>query len=454
MPIVQDFVLDDIGTIAGLVVDDDGQPVAGVSVGVYPTSDPGVMGAHSVVETDAAGGFTLAPVRVGAYRVSVIVDDPTPNPKQDARVAVAANATATARLVIAARKSTIAGAVVDASGKPVTDAYVFAVAEEGEHPSRQPEESADRDRRHVRDRSPREGRYTVRASRSSGGEAVVAHVATGARVRLQIAATGAIVGHVRGATAAVSLVLASPMLPSPRGGTSPRPTVPTRCASCLRATTCSARHPRSASSASSSTSAPARQKTLDLVLDPGADVIGRVVDRATRQPVAQTVMFARFANGGAPIGHAETDAAGRFRIAHVPVGTLELHGMTRTVYGSVDAVATVTPTTTSLDLGDLEVFTTRESDDDKVGVLGVQFVDDSYTPDLESRALRIRWIDPEGPAAQSGLRVGDIVTSIDGIDITGVDYDRAFHLYRAPIGTHLVLGLARGVSVTIVLARP
>ena len=58
--------------------------------------------------------------------------------------------------------------------------------------------------------------------------------------------------------------------------------------------------------------------------------------------------------------------------------------------------------------------------------------------------FEVAWIDPAGPAAKSGLVVGDVVTSVDGIDITGANAGLAFTLFRVPVGARVSLGLARG----------
>jgi C-terminal processing protease CtpA/Prc len=46
--------------------------------------------------------------------------------------------------------------------------------------------------------------------------------------------------------------------------------------------------------------------------------------------------------------------------------------------------------------------------------------------------------------------VGDVVTSIDGIDLAGVPIDTAWSLFYVPVGTAVRLGLSRGVTVTMV----
>jgi C-terminal processing protease CtpA/Prc len=68
--------------------------------------------------------------------------------------------------------------------------------------------------------------------------------------------------------------------------------------------------------------------------------------------------------------------------------------------------------------------------------------------------MTVALIDPKGPAAKTELAVGDVVTTVDGIDVTGANAPNAMTLMRAPPGTKLSLGLQRGAKVEIVLAQP
>jgi S1-C subfamily serine protease len=61
------------------------------------------------------------------------------------------------------------------------------------------------------------------------------------------------------------------------------------------------------------------------------------------------------------------------------------------------------------------------------------------------------FIAPKGPAVNSGIAVGDVIKSIDGIDVTG---EEAWQLLSAPPGTVITFGLARGATVKITLAAP
>jgi C-terminal processing protease CtpA/Prc len=91
---------------------------------------------------------------------------------------------------------------------------------------------------------------------------------------------------------------------------------------------------------------------------------------------------------------------------------------------------------------------------DPAGKLGVNFAQAPPDTPPDHRKLEVSWIDPAGPAANTELEVGDVITSVDGVDVTGANAPQAGTLMRAPPGTKLALGLARGATVTVVLAPP
>ena len=63
--------------------------------------------------------------------------------------------------------------------------------------------------------------------------------------------------------------------------------------------------------------------------------------------------------------------------------------------------------------------------------------------------LQVKAVRPGGPAARAGLRVGDVITHIDGRDVTGRAADLHDGLARRAVGAAIVLGLADGRSVEL-----
>ena len=74
--------------------------------------------------------------------------------------------------------------------------------------------------------------------------------------------------------------------------------------------------------------------------------------------------------------------------------------------------------------------------------------------DIDQRRFKVSYIDPQGPAAKTELKVGDVIISVDGYDVTGARFVDGWTLMRAPPGTALKLGLARDTTMKLVLAEP
>lgn len=94
----------------------------------------------------------------------------------------------------------------------------------------------------------------------------------------------------------------------------------------------------------------------------------------------------------------------------------------------------------TVDIGDLTVARSRLKSDEEAGELGIT---------LSGR--QISSIAPNSGAAKAELKVGDVITSIDGIDVTGDHAADVRVLLAAPVGTKVLLGLARGVTVPVIL---
>jgi carboxyl-terminal processing protease len=74
------------------------------------------------------------------------------------------------------------------------------------------------------------------------------------------------------------------------------------------------------------------------------------------------------------------------------------------------------------------------------------------------RGLRVERVFPRTPAAEAGIVAGDIVVSVDGDSIAGLDSTKASERIRGPIGTKVTIGVLRPPSgqprkVTLTRAR-
>jgi len=150
-----------------------------------------------------------------------------------------------------------------------------------------------------------------------------------------------------------------------------------------------------------------------------------------------------------------SDEAGRFTVGRIPVGEIWISASSfdsvSRDFRIVNAMRVVSGTGT-IDVGDLVAVAPRIKSGDPVGDLGLRF--EALPADLpvEQREHKISAIDPAGPAARTALRVGDVITSCDGVDVVGASASSWWALARAAPGTKLTIGTRRGVTVTLVLA--
>jgi len=489
--VVQDLVLEDVGTIKGTVVDADGKPVAGVHVSARTIDHrPGWGWSTGTVRSGDDGSFTLEGNRAGEYRVYASrgewgdelrkpgTDD---DAKQGERVSVHAGQTASVRVVVESQSGTIRGTCVDAAGNPITDAFVSAARESDAAGNQR---SSIGETRWTFDQRPQmtgtdgrftlgklsKGNYTVRASRRGGGEAYVEHIAVGASAQLVFKPTASLAGRVH------------------REGKEPEEldievkdehTQFERTEHFFRTAGSYAVHDLPAGSFTITAVAEHGQKQttvsvgdgeqktgVDIELDPLVTITGRIIELATHAPVPGIRMYAAAGKSGTSFqwggGDDEeqlniSDESGHFTIYNAPRGTVTLTGFPKD-FGESDfgflRVIRQIDGATAADVGDVPILKKRVNHGDPVGDLGLHWANLADSTPIDELKLQVSWIDPHGPAAKTELRVGDVVTSVDGIEVTGSGFVNAWTELAAPPGTKIVLGLARGVSVTVTLAPP
>jgi protocatechuate 3,4-dioxygenase beta subunit len=487
----RDLVLDDGGRIEGTVVDEKGTPVAGVRVNAHALARDFSFRWGDDKRTDANGKFVLDGLRAGDYRVMAsrgwfetlrkpgATDDETEGEKVTVRVAE----TASVRLVVESQNGTIKGVVVDAEGKPVSDAYLAAARESDAAGAQQSNVSRTRDWDWGNDNKPvltnvdgtftitklSPGKYTVRAYRKGGGEAVVEHVPLGANTRLQIRHTGSIEGIAKREGSphdevTIELVdLKTGFHRSDRfyktGGKFTLRDLPQGHFH-LTASTEGGRQKLELDLAEG------EHKTgVELVFESLVTITGRIVDHATKQPVPGMRVFAQAATAGRRFSFRMdddtsniSDATGRFTVKRVPRGQIYVTGMAKewkdAEYNWFSTLKTIDGTESTVDVGDVTVMKRRTKPGEKSGKLGLNFKDQPEDTPPDKLRFEVSYIDPKGPAVNSGIKVGDVITSIDGVDITGGNSGNAWTLMSAPPGTTLSLGLARNETIKIVLAEP
>jgi protocatechuate 3,4-dioxygenase beta subunit len=428
-PIQQDLVLADGGAIRGRIVDGDGRPLSGVRIALDDRDQP----------SGTDGSFLFEQIKPGAHAVDAIPHD---GASLEQEVTVRAHETTAVTFTAEAMSTELRGTVLGVDGHPAKNAFV-TIARELDGNVRAYARDAPRiltgaDGTFAQTKLPG-GVYTVRAFDDTG-DALAEHVRSGTTVRLQLKPTGTISGVVR--RGAVGVRDLRVYLDDRATGVRRRERFYETDGRYRLADVPPGSYLLSATDGDAEVHVhvdvgDARPVVVDLSLDDTITLTGRVLDFATNAPAAGALVWAR----SQYTSHSSTaDAAGTFSIPGVAAGTVELevggehaywiHQITREVDRS------------SSNLGDL--FAVAASTDYKdVGRLGIRFASD---------APSIQAIDPSSPAAASGLVVGDVVTSINGVDVSSADVQLAADLLYVPVGAPVQLGLARGVTVTIVAA--
>jgi S1-C subfamily serine protease len=191
-------------------------------------------------------------------------------------------------------------------------------------------------------------------------------------------------------------------------------------------------------------------------------VVGEVRDLDSGLPMPGVVVGAYPIRGGmAPRDETgslpTTDERGRFAV-NVPAGALRLtflpgsRAETRG-YPHLTMVARV-PANETVDVGTVQMARLRMNEGDEPGTYGFTVSPAKEGQALEEAPLSVATIDPAGPAASAGLSVGDVIVSVDGVDMRGKR--SLFHiLLMAPAGEKITLGLEQGRTLPLIAApRP
>jgi hypothetical protein len=198
---------------------------------------------------------------------------------------------------------------------------------------------------------------------------------------------------------------------------------------------------------------PAGSATLELKLAPWASIAGTAVSVLTGKPVPGLVAVASSGGyrdqmvsalfGGAPT----SDADGHFVVEHVGAGSGEL--MLLPKGGSFQPLVSKQYTAASgqrVELGEIKIVPPRDGD---AGTLGM-------TTEVQGDALTVTMVQPDGPAANAGIVVGDKIVSIEGramSELTPQTAQKVLASGTIGAGQAVTLGLARGPIVRVVAQK-
>jgi protocatechuate 3,4-dioxygenase beta subunit len=482
-------VLDRGGAIDGTVVDDANEPVSGATIRLEGAK---WMWRENTFSRDD-GTFEVKGVPPGEWRVvasremwgsELRAPGTNDDDVQGRRTVVHAGQTSHVRLVVEGQSGRISGRVVGEDGKPVTDAFV-----DGQRESDSVSAAAGGAMREMRwgwQRQPAltdvdgkftleklsPGSYTVRAYRKGGGEATAEHVKAGTTVTLTIPTPGSLSGVAVAANGAMPDTFTVAVTDRKSGFNRSESFYKTSGSWAIRDLPAGQFHvtadaPEGTAALDVPLAQGQAQDNVRLLLAPKSTVRGQIVSLDGGKPVPAMHVQIQPVKGGASNffvfnqGDEQrknvTDETGRFEVENAPTGRVYVTAFPldwmSSEYGFVRALANVVPGQPN-DVGQIKMAKRRIGPQDRGGDFGFQLKE--QPPDIEpdQTQLVVSLIRPDGAAASSGLKVGDVIVSIDGIDVTGPNYYLYWSLGEVKEGTKVSFGLARGEKIAITAGKP
>lgn len=202
---------------------------------------------------------------------------------------------------------------------------------------------------------------------------------------------------------------------------------------------------------------------VDLEVEPNVVVRGTTIDEAGAPIVGIEVELVGE-------GRRITDAAGRFAFEQVSPGRMKLEVKGTVVrrqifesgvsldgdgYGRLRRTLEVLDAPAELELAPIRMVKDRLVGHDWGGNLGYWAQEhDRQEGPPEPRGPKVLHVYPGEQAARAGLRTGDEIVAVDGVDVTGDNRWLYTRLRQVPPGTTITLTLARGVSVKVKASEP
>jgi hypothetical protein len=451
--------LPETGVIEGSVEDQDHKPVPNAHVVALGES-------YTTTRTLDDGTFVLKNVPSGEYVVRVNQQERHLGEEDEARdVKVTLKAPKHEKVTLHVERShgVIEGRVTDRAGQPVTDAFLdFASAGQRMRrgysvQGRAPVVTDTEGRFKIDDLS--DGDYSLRAYRKGGGEATAEHVKTGTRdLTLKLDDGGAISGSVtlEGKPVERFEVVLTAKTGNFRRGESFFHAAGEMVVRDLPAGTYEIIAETPTGTATTTvTLAEGEQKTgVNLALELRGVVEGRIVELETGAPMVGAEIDVE---GESPVGvmggtayrENRTGADGRFQLDGVLAGSwaLRVENPEGQSYGDgISVPIQVGEGGGTTNIGTIKLPRKRLKEGESVGQLGVMVDDEmdahATTPLTVSLVI--------GPAVEAGIQVGDVITTIDGFDVTGGGRTLFRPLTNVAVGRKVDFGLSRGVTISVV----
>lgn len=461
------------GSLVGTVLEPGGGPIPEARVLAQRRATNGRWRGETIV--DAEGRFDFGQLPPGEFQIDVMSSTGqalTTPAGQAARadVRVDAGDVTEQDFVVAAAAGVITGTVVDDGGGPVATAFVCA------EPTTPAPGALPRQRCAPRMtdvdgsfelRDLQSGTYTLTARvRGSEGEASLPSVEIGDNVELVIQRTGSITGTARYASdASTPDLLIVEVVRTDAAVARQEAFLRTEGEWSIEGLpsgeyTLRIRASAGSGAAKAEVTSGGRSDVGEVELDDRTLISGRVVRLETNEPIAGFRVVATSLDAQLRSRYTRkdarnvSDAQGRFVVSDPPPGRVTLH----VIPSNLDArppdlteahlTLTVDPGRPH-DVGDIPIPTRRLSEGTKRANFGFVLDRWDHVGDQADQVAKVIEVDAEGPAAAAGLRVGDIITAIDGYDIVGRRYLLQY-LLIAPIGTQIELDTERAAGISLI----
>lgn len=154
-----------------------------------------------------------------------------------------------------------------------------------------------------------------------------------------------------------------------------------------------------------------------------------------------------------------TDEQGRFEVEHVPAGKIRIMVMPQSwgpddEYGWVWGAVAEAKAGEVTELPPIKLVKRRTEARSRGGDLGFKVKEGDAEKEWHETPIEVAFIRPGGPAAKTDLEVGDVITAVDGHDVSGENRYLYGSLTQVPEGTMLSFSLKRGTTVRITAGKP
>ena len=480
------------GTIYGKITSSDGTPVSGATVRATSIKQQNQFfmwaGGGNETRSDDEGNYTIEGVRPGKFRVvpsgdawgarSMRKPGTTDDDLQGKVTHVKADQKSEVNLVVENSNAFIEGSVVDSNGNPVTDAYISSSRESDSKSasksmsrtmtrfSLQQKPTMTDTSGHFKIEKLSKGSYALRAFRKGGGEATVDGIKTGSSVTMTIETTGSIQGKLLSSGGELPFQFKIHVNDDSTAFSRNEPFFKTQGAwkmSDLPAGKYLVSLSSSKGSASQTIELAEGEHKENIVLEIEslARLQGKFVDQESGKPIAGLMAFSQPQDG--PRSFSFSDAGskehisnkeGLFKLKDVPLGKNMVGAFTMDKDSDYEfAMKMIDIEAGDNDVGSITLLKKRIKKGEAVGDLGFEFKQPEIGTKPDEFEFTISLIRPNGPAAESGLEVGDVVTHIDGMDITENPMNAGI-LMKVPPETKLVFKTKDGKEASVVAAPP